>query len=62
MSEMVQILTGIGAEADFLKSDNMSLRVIFYDEKQFINQRHKAFVQQKIITINPPLQFKISKI
>jgi len=55
MSEMVRIWTGIGAEADFLKSDNMCLRVIFYDEKQFINQSHKAVVQQKIITIHPPL-------
>jgi len=56
---MVWIWTGIGAEADFLKSDNMCLCVIFYDEKQFINQSNKAFVQQKIITINPPLRFKI---
>jgi len=37
MSEIVRIRTGIGAETDFLKSDNMCLRVIFYDEKQFIN-------------------------
>ena len=59
---MVRIQTGIGAEADFLKSDNMCLRVIFYDEKQFINQSRKTVVQHKIITINPPLQFKISKI
>jgi hypothetical protein len=45
----------------FLKSDNMCLCVIFYDEKQFINQSHKTVVQYKIITINPPLRFKLSK-
>ena len=37
MSKMVRIQTGVGAEADFLKSDNMCLRVVSYDEKQFIN-------------------------
>jgi len=52
MSEMVRIRTGIGAEVDFLKSDNICLRVVFYDEKQFINQSHKMVVQHKIITIN----------
>jgi hypothetical protein len=46
------IRTGIGAEADFLKLDNMCLRVVFYDEKQFINQSYKMVVQHKIITIN----------
>jgi len=61
MSEMVRIRTGIGAEADFLKSDNMCLCLIFYDEKKFINQSHKVVVQQKMITINLPLRFKISK-
>jgi len=59
MSEMIRIRTGMRAKADFLKSDNMCLCVIFYDEKQFINQSNKAVVQQKIITINPPLRFKI---
>jgi hypothetical protein len=48
MSEMVGIRTGVGAEADFLKSDNMSLRVVFYDEKQFINQGHKAANRQSL--------------
>ena len=61
MLEMVPIWTDIGAEANFLKSDNMCLRVVFYDEKQFINQSHKTVVQHKITTINPPLRFKISK-
>ena len=42
MSEMVRIRTAVGAEADFLKSDNMCLRVVFYDEKRFINQSHKT--------------------
>jgi len=37
MTEMVRIRTGIRVEANFLKSDNMCLCVIFYDEKQFIN-------------------------
>jgi hypothetical protein len=49
------VWTGDGAEADFFKSDNMCLRVVFYDEKQFINQSHKAAIQHEIITINPPL-------
>jgi len=61
MSEMIRIWTGDGAEADFFKSDNMCLRVVFYDEKQFINQSHKAAIQHEIITINPPLQFKSSQ-
>jgi hypothetical protein len=47
MSEMVRIRTGIGAEADFLKSNNMCLRVVFYDKKQFINQSHKALCNTK---------------
>jgi len=52
MSKVVRIPTGIGAEADFLKLDNICLRVVFYDEKHFINQSHKMVVQHKIITIN----------
>jgi len=41
-SEMVRIQTGVRAEADFFfKSDNM-VHVVFYYEKQFINQNHKA--------------------
>ena len=36
MSEMVRIRTGVGVEADFSKSDNMCLRVVLYNEKQFI--------------------------
>jgi hypothetical protein len=61
MSQMVRIKISVGEEVDFLKSDNMCLRIVFYDNKQFINQSHKEVVQQKIITINPPLRFKISK-
>jgi hypothetical protein len=53
MSEMG---TGVRAEADILKSDNVRLRVVFfYDEKQFINQSHKAAIQHEIIITNPPL-------
>ena len=55
MLEMVRIWAGVGAEADFFKSDNTCFNVVFYDEKQFINQSHKAAVQLEIITINPPL-------
>jgi hypothetical protein len=29
MSEMVRIQTGVRAEADFLKSDNMCLHIVF---------------------------------
>ena len=47
MSKLVRIRTGIEAEADFLKSDNICLCIIFYDEKQFINQSDKVVVQQK---------------
>jgi hypothetical protein len=54
---MVRIRTGVTVEADIFKSDNMCLRVVFYDEKQFINQSHKLAIQHEIITINPPLQF-----
>jgi len=61
MSEMVQIRTGVGAEADFLKSDNMCLHVVFYDENQFINQSHKEAIQLEIININPPLRFRSSQ-
>jgi hypothetical protein len=61
MSEMIQIWTGDGAEADFFKSDNICLHVVFYDDKQFINQSHKAGIQHKIITINPPLRSKSSQ-
>jgi hypothetical protein len=61
MSEMIRIWTGDGAEAVFFKSDNMCLHVVFYDEKQFINQSHKAAIQHEIITINPPLRFKGSQ-
>jgi hypothetical protein len=39
----------------------MCLRVVSYDDKQFINQSHKAAMQHKITTINPPLQFKSSQ-
>jgi len=33
VSEMVRIQTGVGAEANFFKSDNTCLHVVFYDEK-----------------------------
>jgi hypothetical protein len=57
MSEMVWIRTGIGAEVDFLKLDNMCLRVVFYDENNSLTK----VIEHNKITINPPLQFKISK-
>ena len=39
----------------------MRIRIKYYDEKQFINQSHKAAIQHEIIIINPPLQFKSSQ-
>jgi len=56
---MVRIRTGVEAEMDFFKSDNMCLHVVFYDKK-FINQSHKVVIQLKIININSPLRFNSS--
>ena len=53
-SEMVRIQTVVGVEANIFKSDNMCLHIVFYEEKQFINQSHKSAIQHEIITTNPP--------
>ena len=60
MSEMVRIRAGVGAKADFFKSDDTYFNIVFYDKKQFFNQSHKAAIQLEIITINPQLKFRRS--